>query len=62
MQLEVSQLVDLLRREFLGYERLVSTLYSAVKPDPAALEFCRSRCLPRRHRRRHPRDASVYAV
>ncbi len=30
---------DPLRREFLGHERLVSTLYGAVKPDPAALEF-----------------------
>jgi type I restriction enzyme R subunit len=30
---------DPLRREFLGHERLVSTLYRAVKPDPAALEF-----------------------
>ncbi len=28
-----------LRREFLGHERLVNTLYGAVKPDPAALEF-----------------------
>jgi type I restriction enzyme R subunit len=30
---------DGLRREFFGHERLVSTLYGAVKPDPAALEF-----------------------
>ena len=30
---------DPFRREFLGHERLVSTLYNAVKPDPAALEF-----------------------
>jgi type I restriction enzyme R subunit len=30
---------DPLRREFLGHERLVSTLYNAVKPDPAALDF-----------------------
>jgi len=30
---------DPLRREFLAHERLVSTLYGAVKPDPAALEF-----------------------
>ena len=30
---------DPLRRDFLGHERLVSTLYNAVKPDPAALEF-----------------------
>ena len=30
---------DPLRRYFLGHERLVSTLYKAVKPDPVALEF-----------------------
>ena len=30
---------DPLRREFFGHERLVSTLYQAVKPDPVALEF-----------------------
>jgi type I restriction enzyme R subunit len=30
---------DPLRREFFGHERLVSTLYRAVKPDPIALEF-----------------------
>jgi type I restriction enzyme R subunit len=30
---------DPLRREFFGHERLVSTLYGAVKPDPSALEF-----------------------
>ena len=30
---------DPLRREFLGHERIVNTLYGAVKPDPAALEF-----------------------
>ena len=28
-----------LRREFFGHEQLVRTLYRAVKPDPAALEF-----------------------
>jgi hypothetical protein len=32
--------------EFLGHERLVNTLYNAVKPDPAALEFAgRVACL-----------------
>jgi type I restriction enzyme, R subunit len=37
---------DPLRREFLGHERLVGTLYGAVKPDPAALEFAgRGACL-----------------
>lgn len=37
---------DPLRREFLGHERLVNTLYRAVKPDPAALEFAgRVACL-----------------
>jgi type I restriction enzyme R subunit len=34
------------RQEFLGHERLVSTLYGAVKPDPAALVFSgRAACL-----------------
>ena len=37
---------DPLRREFLGHERLVNTLYGAVKPDPAALQFAgRVACL-----------------
>jgi type I restriction enzyme R subunit len=30
---------EALRREFFGHERIVITLYSAVKPDPAAVEF-----------------------
>lgn len=30
---------DSLRRELFGHERLLSTLYRAVKPDPVALEF-----------------------
>ncbi|MGV0952055.1 MAG: type I restriction endonuclease subunit R, partial [Azonexus sp.] len=30
---------DPLRRDFFGHERLASTLYRAVKPDPEALEF-----------------------
>jgi type I restriction enzyme R subunit len=30
---------DGVRREFYGHEALVGTLYRAVKPDPAALEF-----------------------
>ena len=30
---------DTLRRDFLAHERLVSTFYRAVKPDPSALEF-----------------------
>ncbi|MCJ7678111.1 MAG: type I restriction endonuclease subunit R, partial [Anaerolineales bacterium] len=30
---------EALRREFFGHEQLVGTLYRAVKPDPAALEF-----------------------
>lgn len=30
---------DQIRRDFLGHERLVNTLYGAVKPDPASLEF-----------------------
>ena len=37
---------DPLRREFLGHERIVNTLYGAVKPDPAVLEFAsRVACL-----------------
>ncbi len=39
-------LPDPLRRDFLAHERLVSTLYRAVKPDPAVLEFAsRVACL-----------------
>jgi type I restriction enzyme R subunit len=30
---------DVVRREFFGHEKLVSTLYRAVKPDPVAIEF-----------------------
>jgi type I restriction enzyme R subunit len=30
---------DPLRREFLAHQRLVRTLFQALKPDPAALEF-----------------------
>ncbi len=30
---------DPLRKEFLAHDRLVQTLYSAVKPDPVVLEF-----------------------
>jgi type I restriction enzyme R subunit len=30
---------DPLRKEFLGHERLVRTLFQAIKPDPAVLEF-----------------------
>jgi len=30
---------DTLRREFFGHEKFVGTLYRAVKPDPAAIEF-----------------------
>lgn len=37
---------DPLRRDFFAHERLVSTLYRAVKPDPVALEFAgRVACL-----------------
>ena len=37
---------DPLRRNFFAHERLVSTLYCAVKPDPSALEFAsRVACL-----------------
>jgi type I restriction enzyme R subunit len=30
---------DAVRRDFLGHEKFVGTLYRAVKPDPAAIEF-----------------------
>ena len=30
---------DTVRRDFFGHERIVTTLYRAVKPDPVALEF-----------------------
>jgi len=37
---------DSVRRSFLAHERLVNTLYRAVKPDPVALEFAsRAACL-----------------
>ena len=37
---------DVLRRDFLGHERLVGTLYRAVKPDPMALAYAsRVACL-----------------
>jgi type I restriction enzyme R subunit len=37
---------DPLRRDFFGHERIVLTLYGAVKPDPVALEFAsRVACL-----------------
>jgi type I restriction enzyme R subunit len=37
---------DPLRREFFGHQRLVTTLYTAIKPDPAVLEFAsRVACL-----------------
>lgn len=37
---------ETLRREFFAHERFVTTLYNAVKPDPAALEFTgRASCL-----------------
>ena len=37
---------DTVRRDFFALERLVATLYCAVKPDPSALEFAgREACL-----------------
>jgi len=37
---------DPLRRDFFAHDRLASTLYRAVKPDPSALEFAgRVACL-----------------
>jgi len=56
---------DAWRREFFSHERLVNTLYGAVKPDPAALEFAaRIACLAamaeaiRAKLRPHPPDIS----
>jgi type I restriction enzyme R subunit len=40
---------DAVRRDFLGHERRVKTLFQAVKPDPAAVEFA-------------PRVASILAI
>lgn len=37
--IEVLIAPESLRRDFFGYERLVATLFRAIKPDPAALEF-----------------------
>jgi type I restriction enzyme R subunit len=48
---------DPLRRDFFAHERLVSTLYRAVKPDPSALEFAEPRRLPDHAGRGHPRQA-----
>lgn len=39
-------IVDSVRRDFFAHERLVSTLFKAVKPDPTVLEFAsRAACL-----------------
>ena len=58
---------DPLRRQFLGNQRLVSTLYGAVKPDPAALEFAaREACLvaiaDAIHTKLNPNPVDVSAV
>jgi type I restriction enzyme R subunit len=58
---------DPLRREFLGHERLVSTLYNAVKPDPAALEFasrvaCLAAIAAAIHTKLNPNPADISAV
>jgi type I restriction enzyme R subunit len=47
---------DPLRREFFGHERLVSTLYGAVKPRPGGVGIRGSRGLRRRYRGRHPHE------
>ena len=45
---------DPLRKEFLAHERLVRTLFRAVKPDPAVLEFVSRSLVYRHHRGRNP--------
>jgi type I restriction enzyme R subunit len=37
--IEVLIAPDATRREFFGHDKFVSTIYRAVKPDPAAIEF-----------------------
>ncbi|MEO8452622.1 MAG: type I restriction enzyme endonuclease domain-containing protein, partial [Gemmatimonadota bacterium] len=58
---------DPLRREFFGHERLVGTLYRAVKPDPLALEFvgvvaCLSALVDAIRAKLNPNRADVSAV
>ncbi len=58
---------DPLRREFLGHERLVSTLFNAVKPDPAAFTFrssvkCLSTIADAIQAKLHPDKADISGV
>ena len=58
---------DPLRREFLGNERLVSTLYNAVKPNPAGFEYasrvaCLAAIAATIHAKLHPDPVSICEV
>jgi type I restriction enzyme R subunit len=58
---------DPLRREFLEYERLTGTLFRAVKPDPAALEFagaamCLTSIADAIRAKRNPNPADISSV
>lgn len=58
---------DPLRREFLGHERLVGTLYNAVKPNPAVVEFasrvaCLAAIASAIRAKLHPNPISISAV
>ena len=58
---------DPLRREFLGHERLVGTLYNAVKPNPAVVEFasraaCFAAIAASIRAKLHPNPVSISAV
>ncbi len=58
---------DPLRREFMEHERLTATLFSAVKPDPAALEFagaaiCLTSIAEAIRAKRNPNPADISSV
>jgi type I restriction enzyme R subunit len=58
---------DPLRREFLTHERIVATLYRAVKPDPVALEFmgrvaCLSALGDAIRAKLHPNPANITGI
>jgi type I restriction enzyme R subunit len=58
---------DPLRREFLGQQRWVNTLFQAIKPDPAAIEFaarigCINAITETLHAKLNPNRADLAAV
>ena len=58
---------DPLRRDFLEHERLTGTLFTAVKPDPAALEFagaatCLASIAEAIRAKRNPSPADISSV